>query len=248
METKPTGFQCGDDHLMPTVTTLTGNTMNIDVVDVHGADGCSNGHERSCTPLSSKVTASTSDTHRMLQWVRANMVSPRPAHRHGLNNCPHMIVGFDASSNLESQCKVVSKAVIRELIEPISNIAPAPQRWISEICTIRDVCKRHSSDTSILENAEELPSICVWWTCLTTISLPGTNNETNHTILLLYKEKSSKGTGSCRKKVQHADAGHCAAWDPNTARWDPQTPGDATTQQDFESYYKVDEVPRRGRG
>ena len=47
--------------------------MHIDVVDVHGADGFCNGHERSCTLLSSLVTASTSATHRMLQCVRADV-------------------------------------------------------------------------------------------------------------------------------------------------------------------------------
>ena len=114
--------------------------MHIDVVDVHGADGFCNGHDRSCTPLSSWVTASASDTHRMLQCVRADMESPRPAHGHGLLNWPHLIVGLDrykavsfkvvdcgdsevTSSNLESQC-VISQTVNRELIEPISNIAP----------------------------------------------------------------------------------------------------------------------------
>ena len=145
METKSTGLKCGDDHFMPTITTLRGNAMHIDVVDVHGADGFCNGHERSCTPLSSLVTSSTSGTHRMLQCVRADMESPRPAHRHGLNNLPHPTVGFDrykavsfrvvdcgdpevTSSNLETQCDVISQTVIRELIEPISDIAPRRHR------------------------------------------------------------------------------------------------------------------------
>ena len=44
---------------------------------------------------SATVTASISDTHRMLQCVRADMESPRQDHRLGLNHWPHLIVGFD---------------------------------------------------------------------------------------------------------------------------------------------------------
>ena len=74
--------------------------------------------------------------------VRANVKSPRPPDGHGLNNRPHLIVGLDRykpvslcvvhfsdaevpSSNLEMQREVVSLAVLRELIESISNIAPS---------------------------------------------------------------------------------------------------------------------------
>ena len=38
METEPAGFQCGDDHLMLTITTLRGDAVNIDIIDVHGAN------------------------------------------------------------------------------------------------------------------------------------------------------------------------------------------------------------------
>ena len=171
--------------------------------------------EQTGSATASWVTARISDTHRMLQCVRADMESTRPAQRHGFNNWPHLIVGFDryravsfrvvdcgdpevTSSNLESQCEVISQAVIRELIEPTSNIAPGHGDGSRKTCPIPDVCRRHSSDRSILDNAEELPAIVCVWTCMITIGLPGINDETNHTILLFWT-KSSKGTSSCTK-------------------------------------------------
>ena len=47
MKTESTGLQCGDDHFMPTIATLKGNAMHIDVVDTHEANGFCDGHERS---------------------------------------------------------------------------------------------------------------------------------------------------------------------------------------------------------
>ena len=49
VETKPTGLQCSDDHFMPTIATLRREAMHINVVDIHGANGFCDGHERSFT-------------------------------------------------------------------------------------------------------------------------------------------------------------------------------------------------------
>ena len=142
METEPTGFQSGGDHFMSTITTLIGNAGDIDILDVYGANGFCDGHERGFAPLASWVPASASDAHHVLQCVRADVESPRPPHWNGLNNRPHLIVGLDsyepvsllvvdfsdsevASSNLELQREVISQATVRELIEPITNIAPS---------------------------------------------------------------------------------------------------------------------------
>ena len=100
METEPTGFQCGDDNFMSTITTLRGDAMHIDVVDTHGANGFCDGHERSFTLLANKVPASASDTHYVLQRVRANVKSPRPPHGNGLYNRPHLIVGLDRYNSI----------------------------------------------------------------------------------------------------------------------------------------------------
>ena len=54
-ETEPWGFQRGDDHFMPTITTIRGDAMHIDIVDVHGANVFFDGHERSLAPLGSQV-------------------------------------------------------------------------------------------------------------------------------------------------------------------------------------------------
>ena len=95
METEPAGFQRGDDHFMSTITTFTGDAVHIDIVDVHGANGFCDGHERSLAPLASQVPASACDAHHVLQCVCANVESPRPHHWHGLHNWPHLVVGLD---------------------------------------------------------------------------------------------------------------------------------------------------------
>ena len=72
VETKPTFLQCSDDHFMPKIA--------HNVVHIHGANGFCDGHERSFTFFASLVPASASDTHYVLQRIRANVKSPRPHH------------------------------------------------------------------------------------------------------------------------------------------------------------------------
>ena len=42
--------------------------MHIDVVDVHGANGICDGHERSFTPLASEVSTNASYAYHVHMW------------------------------------------------------------------------------------------------------------------------------------------------------------------------------------
>ena len=141
METESSGFQGDDDHLMSTSTTLRGDIVHIDVVDVHRADRFRDGQERGHTSFASQVTTSTSDPHHVFLCVCADKESPIPPQWHGLHDWPHLFVRLDryrpvslcivnfgnsqvASFHLKLQREVISQTMVRKLIVPITNIAP----------------------------------------------------------------------------------------------------------------------------
>ena len=105
----------------------------------------------------------TSNTYHMLHCVRADVESPRQTHRHGLHSPPNLIVGLDryepvvlwvdfgepviASSHLELQREINDDSRVDR-----THHGHRSQRQIP------DLCKRHSSDRSMLDNADKLPS------------------------------------------------------------------------------------------
>ena len=70
---------------------------------------------------------------------------------------------------------------------------------------------------SMLDNADELPDGCVWWTCMIAVSSSGIDDEADHLILFLHKEESCKDACS-RPKAQNLQAPQQEKGSPNQQR------------------------------